>query len=99
MPPTSRGAARAQDARRDPAAPFPVTAGDLVVFAVSVGMRAAYSISGMPGPDPVVFASMGEASRYARDHAARTGVDVWVEQGAGHVMRVARFRCTGARAT
>lgn len=74
--------------------------GDVLVRTVGAGMGAAYafSISGRAGSEEVVFASMREASRHAREYARRVDVDAWVAQGAWHVVRVARCRRPGDRA-
>lgn len=102
MPPTYRDTARRHDRSRDAdpslaktwpaAAPQTAAHGDVLIRRLHAAARGTCALSSLPGPDQVAFASEREATSHARGYASQAGVDVWEDQGAGHLVRLFRFR-------
>lgn len=71
--------------------------GDLIISTCAGGRGIAYSVSGVPDDEYVLYSTMRAASGHARAHAALMHVDVWAEQARG-LLLVGRFRPASQRA-
>lgn len=71
--------------------------GDVVISACAGGRGIAFSVSGVPDAECVLYPTMRAASGHARAYAALTHVDVWAEQARG-LLLVGRFRPASQRA-
>lgn len=71
--------------------------GDVVISTCVGGTGIAFSLSGVPDAECVLYPSMRVASVHARAYAARTRVDVWAELASG-LLLVGRFRPASQRA-
>lgn len=72
--------------------PAPAVPGDILIRTQADDPHRLYTLSTVPGPDQLRWASLAEASRAAREYASQVRVDVWVDDGTGQVTQLSRFR-------